>query len=149
MAILTFTERQQKTITAAVTLLCGAFILGVILWLTCLLGAFAGHFSNVLMPLAVAGILAMVFQPYYDLLLKFARGKSVIAVLILYATVIVPLTALIWFFGAVLADQLSQLIQQLPQVVDNVWAAVKERLPFVMELWEKHGIEEKMKTLLG
>ena len=59
-------ERQQKTIAAAITVLAGLVILATVLGLLWILARFLHALSLVFLPLAVAGIGALVLQPYYD-----------------------------------------------------------------------------------
>ena len=80
-------DRQKRVSATAITVLSLVVILAALAALVWLVAAFFGKFSNVFLPLAVAGIVALVFRPYYDLLRTKLRLPTPLALL-----------ALIWYF---------------------------------------------------
>ncbi len=119
---LELSERQQNTVAAAITILSAVIIvvaIGALFWI---IGAFFNRFANVFLPIVVAAVAALVFQPYFDWLqekLKLSRGLALVALLL---SAIIPLAAFLWFFGALLVDQLSDLVTKVPEW----WAATAE-----------------------
>ena len=77
---LDLTPRQRTTIASALTILGIVVILGAVGLLTWLVSAFLRYFSSVFLPLAVGGVSAMVFRPYYQLLPKKLRLPMPLAV---------------------------------------------------------------------
>jgi predicted PurR-regulated permease PerM len=135
---LTLSERQHSTVAAAVTILSACVIvaaLGGVLWLT---GAFFSRFSNVFLPLAVAGVMALVFKPYYEWLRDRLRLGKVLALIALFLSAIIPLTGFLWFFGALLFDQLSDLVGKLPDWWQATADWIKARAPRIAEFVEHH-----------
>ncbi|MET0262616.1 MAG: AI-2E family transporter, partial [Rariglobus sp.] len=65
-----------------ISLLVGVFIV---------LSFLVGHFSGVLWPLAVAGILALVMRPLVELLEKKLKLKRMAAVIVLYGVFVLVL----------------------------------------------------------
>ena len=145
MAKLNFTPRQQTTITAAMTAVAGAVIAAIVMGLLGLLGWFVVRFSNVIFPLVVAAIFGLVFKPYYEWLLARVRHRPLVAVLLLYLSVLLPLVMFVWRFGELLAGQLAKL----PSVATEVWRQICAKWPTVLALLERYGIHEKWQGLLS
>ncbi len=126
---LELSERQQTTVAAAVTILSAVVIVvavGALFWL---IGAFFNRFSSVFLPIVVAAVAALVFQPFYDWLqkkLKLSRGMALVVLLL---SAIIPLAAFLWFFGALLVDQLGELVSNVPEWWAATRAWVQERAP--------------------
>jgi predicted PurR-regulated permease PerM len=133
---MTLSERQQSTVAAALTILAACVIvaaLGSLLWL---IGAFFNRFSTVFLPLAVAGVAALVFKPYYEWLrFKLHLGR-VLALVALFLSAAIPLAAFLWFFGALLVDQLSDLVGKVPEWWRAAAEWVEERAPRIAEFVE-------------
>ncbi len=138
-------ERQQLTVAAAITIV-SAFVIvcavGAIVWL---LGTFVARFSNVFLPLAVAGVLALVFHPYFDLLRTRLRLPAVIAVAVVLLSVLVPAGAFGWFFGALVVDQITDLIASAPKWWDAAASYIEEKLPRVRAFIERHEIAGRLR----
>jgi predicted PurR-regulated permease PerM len=145
----TLGPRQRATVGAAVTIVSGLIIVGAVLGLAWLIAAFVNRFASVLMPLAVAGVAAMVVRPYFLLLRERLNLSPVLALLAVLASIALPAVAFLFFFGAVAVGQLSDLIARLPEA----WAAtldlVHERWPRVRELLEQAGLTEKLGSAGG
>ena len=93
---LQFTERQSRTIAAAITTLSTLVILVVIGLLGWLAALFLRTFSGVFLPLAVGAVAALVFRPYYEWLHTTARlgvALAVTAVLFWFLSKDDPVTA--------------------------------------------------------
>jgi predicted PurR-regulated permease PerM len=85
------------------------------------------------MPLAVAAVAALVFQPYFNWLrdrLKLGKG---LALVVLFLSAIIPTLVFLWFFGALLFSQLSDLVEKAPELWQTSQAWVRERAPKVVE----------------
>ncbi|MDH3718222.1 MAG: AI-2E family transporter, partial [Planctomycetota bacterium] len=117
-------ERQQRTVATAVTIVAALVILGAVLSLLWLLTAFVGKFSQVLLPLAVAGIAALVFQPYYEWLRERLRLPMPLAVAALFLSALVPISIFVGFFGVVLFQEFADFLRQFP----TWWEQLTDRL---------------------
>ena len=100
----------------------------LVVWL---LALFVGRFSNVLLPLAVAAIAALVFKPYMDWLRQKLRLPGVVAVIAVFATILIPVVAFSCFFGELVVEQCEEIIRNLPQTLDRVEAWGRSRMPQV------------------
>ena len=131
---LDLTPRQRTTVATALTILGVIVIISAVGLLAWVVAAFLSYFSSVFLPLAVGGVVAMVFRPYYQLLQK--KLPMPLAVLAVFLSVLVPLGAFGWFFGALLADQISEMVTQVPEWWDRVSAQARLRWPEVREFLE-------------
>ncbi|MCH8285094.1 hypothetical protein IIB79_01030 [candidate division KSB1 bacterium] len=81
-------QRQQQTIATALTIIASVVIVASVLGLFWILAVFARTFSNVLLPLVAAGVLSLVFQPYYDLLRVKLRLPTPLAIAALFLSIL-------------------------------------------------------------
>ncbi len=140
-----FSERQARTIAAAITTVSALVILlaiGALGWLAAL---FLRAFSGVFLPLAVGAVAALVCRPYYEWLHERLRLPAAAAVLVVFLSVLGPLTAFVLFFGAILVGQLVSLTALLPEWWELLRLWVMQRVPEVAELIERSGAGERLR----
>lgn len=145
--IIAFSERQNGIVAAGVTVLCATLVtafVAMILWgLYSLLSAL----SVVLTPLLVALILTLIFKPYYLWLHAHLRHSHVLAIPALFFSVVVPIGALLFFFGSLFVSQLVALFEYLPVLFEKVSAALTASNPDFQAFLIKYGLEEKIPLL--
>jgi predicted PurR-regulated permease PerM len=146
---LELSERQRSTVAAAITIVAAVVIVVAVGGLFWLIGAFFSRFSNVFLPLAVAGVAALVFQPYYEWLRDTLKLGRVLALIALFLSAVIPLTAFFWFFGALLVDQVSGLVSNLPEWSQAVSAWVKERAPRFVEFVQNHPYLQSVRNAVS
>ncbi len=134
---LDLSPRQQETIANALTILAAAIIIAAVALLFWGLGTFVSRFSGIFLPLAVSGVAALVFKPYFEWIHTRLRMPRLLALATVFLSVIIPLSAFVWFFGALIVEQLSDLIQRLPELWQQgtVWA--KTTAPKVMDFLDR------------
>jgi len=115
-------------IVATVTLL--AFVIIV-------LGRLVGHFSGVLWPLAVAGVLALILRPVVDKVEKRLNGRRIFAVSVLYAVFLLVTAGLLITFIPPLIDQILDFVAFLPSVWTKAVEYVKIHYPSWVALGNK------------
>ncbi len=138
-------ERQRLAIGAAVTILASAIILAAILGVGWLLAAFLRRFSHVFLPLAVAGVLALVFRPYFAWLhakLRLPRPLALVAVVV---SILVPFVAFAWFFGAIAVDQVTDMATHFPEWWKKRMAEAKQNWPQVREFLENNPWGQRLR----
>ncbi len=140
-------ERQQTTVGTAVTVLATLVILCVLAALVWLVAFFLKSFSHVFLPLAVAAVAALVLEPYYVWLKR--RMPSPVALGALFLSLLLPVAGLLWFFGDLLARQISDLVARMPEWWVSVRAFLVERWPLVMDFWEKYGLGTRLREALS
>ncbi len=127
------TVNQRRIIAAALTALSLVVITAFAVLVFLLFRAFISQFAMVIMPLAVAGILAMILQPavrYFQRKLGISRTWSVV---ILSITVVLLLSAGIVLLLPPLADQLVDFAESLPQLAQNGLNFLETQLPTVAQ----------------
>lgn len=130
-------ERQRQAIAVALTTLAVVIIVvavGALLWLA---GAFLRRFSNVLLPVAVGAVAAMVFHPYFHWLRR-RRAPKFLALVVVCLSILIPLAAFLWFFGAMLVDQISGFAQQLPAMQQRTTEMVEEHWPQITTFFQEN-----------
>jgi predicted PurR-regulated permease PerM len=118
------TERQRKLVGFALglfALLTTAALLAFVFWI---ISRLAAHFSGVLWPLAVAGILALMLRPVVELLQRRFGLRRVYAVVLLYGTFLLAVAAV---FVAITPPIVQQVIDFIA-FVPTFWARLLERL---------------------
>jgi len=143
---LKLSERQESTVAAAVTTVAVFVILaalGLFFWM---IGRFFAAFSSVFLPLAVAGVLALVLRPYYLLLHERLRLPAALALIGVLLSLILPIVAFAWFFGALAFDQLTDLIKSIPEYWDRLRSFVEERYPQLRELAERYELQSRLSS---
>jgi len=135
---LTLSERQHRTIAAALTIVSAVVIVATVGGVFWLVGVFFSRFANVFLPLAVAGVAALVCQPYFEWLRDRLRLGRVLALVAVFLSAVVPLVAFFWFFGSLLVGQLGDLVAKLPQWWQDGSAWVREQAPQVVAFIENN-----------
>jgi len=141
-------DRQRGIVAAGVTALSAALVLAftaAVLWS---LFALLSAVSIVLTPLLVAMILTLLFKPYYQWLFRRLGHRHMIALPAFFLSVLLPLGALFFFFGALFVNQLAALFEYLPKLFEHVSAALTADNPGLHDFLAKFGLEENL-TLLA
>lgn len=141
-------ERQQVTVAAAVTILAGVVILAAIGGFFWAVARFLRAFSHVFLPIAVGGVAALVFHPYYLFLRDRLRLPVVVAVAAVFLSVLVPVGAFGWFFGALLVDQAADLVARVPALWDELVARVQQGWPEVKRFFEDNPWGLRLRSAL-
>ena len=114
-----FTEGQRKTIAAGLTLLSLTLVVAfttATAWAALKLLAFA---APAFIPVVLGFFLALFFKPYFLWWKRWLRNPS-LALVVMLATVLVPLGLILWYAGSVMVDQVSNLMTQAPTLVGKV-----------------------------
>jgi predicted PurR-regulated permease PerM len=130
---LNLTDRQTKTVSVAVTIMAVVIILVAFGALVFITGWFLRFFSNVFLPIAVGGIAALVFRPYYQWLCSRLRLPRAIALVVVFLSMVLPLAAFLWFFGSLIVHQFIELASRAPEWWKDIVAFIQERWPQVKE----------------
>ena len=126
---LVLSERQHRTVAAALTILSTVVIVATVAGLFWLVGSFFRRFANVFLPLAGAGVAALVCLPYFEWLRDRLRLGKALALVAVFLSAIIPLVAFFWFFGSLLVGQLGDLVAKLPEWWHDGAEWVKEHAP--------------------
>ncbi len=140
-------DRQKSTLAAAITVLSAVVIICAVVALLWLLGTFLSAFSHVFLPLAVAGVVALILKPFFDWFVEKLRLPPVLALVAVFLALLVPVAGLLWFFGGILVEQLSDLVSKLPGWWQSGVEWVQTRWPQFKELWDRYDLSERLQAV--
>lgn len=146
MIDLSLSERQRSTLAAAVTVLSAVVILAAVGGLVWLLSAFLGRFAHVFLPLAVAGVIALILKPYRDYLVERWNFPPIAALLTIFVLLLLPVVGLLWFFGGLIVEQVTDLVTKAPAWFEQTLQQAKARWPRVLELWEEYELAKYLES---
>lgn len=135
-------ERQQQTLAAALTVLASAVLLcavGVTFWL---LSAFLVKFSSVFLPLAAAGVAALILKPYYEWLEE--RVPRAVALTVIFLSLILPFVLVL----VVVVNQVADLVARFPDWWSNASEWVEARWPRILELSQEYHVQERLNQVV-
>ncbi len=138
--------RQQTAVATALTIVAAAVILCAVAGIGWLVSAFLRRFSLVFLPVAVGSVAALVFNPYYEWLCARLRMPAALALVAVFVSILVPLVAFGWFFGALAVQQISEMVTQFPEWWKDVAADVKERWPKVLEFLQNNPWGQRIRA---
>jgi predicted PurR-regulated permease PerM len=136
-------ENQRKVVRAAVTTLALFVLVGGIGALGKLVADFLAAFSTVFLPLVVAGVLALVLNPYFEWLRR--RLPSAVAVAVVFLSLLLPIVGFFWFFGALAFDQIADLARRLPSWWEQAIGTVRERWPQVQLFFRENPLGQQIR----
>jgi predicted PurR-regulated permease PerM len=130
--LLTPSQRRLVGFALGLAALVGtiALLAGVFLVVSFLVG----HFSGVLWPLAVAGILALIMRPVVELLETKLRLRRLASVMVLYGVFILALGGGLTLITPPLLSQLFAFIAYIPEFWQHAIDYVKQNYPQWIEL---------------
>jgi len=143
-----FSPRQRKIVASALTLICFVVIATIVIALGRLTIAFFQFFAGVFLPLAVAWVMAVMLKPYHTLLTRRTRSR-VLAVVLVLLSLLIPVAAVLWFFGALILEQLTGFAAAIPAWGRNVLQWAQERTPWLAEMWERYGLAQRLEGFLN
>ena len=137
--MINFTESQRKTIATGLTLLSLALTVAFValtVWIVLRLLSFA---APAIVPVVLGFFLALFFKPYYGWWKRLLRNPT-LALVVMLTTVFVPVGLLLWSAGAVLVDQVANLIAQGPDLVREVTDWFQATFPKLHALLAQTGL---------
>lgn len=130
---------SRKTAAGGLAVLATIAVLtfaGVVAWFVMKALLFA---SPALVPVLLGFFLALFFRPYYQLCQRIFKNPTLALVLMLLS-VAVPVVLLLWYAGAVVVDQLSNLIAQGPQLFSQASNWFRDTFPKFHSLMAQLGV---------
>jgi predicted PurR-regulated permease PerM len=145
-AVFDLGPRQRAAVAAALTILAVLIIVGAVLGIGWALSRFVAKFSHVFLPLAVGWIAALVCRPYFSWLRTRLRLPAVLALVVVLLSIVTPLVAFGWFFGALAVGQLSELVTRVPELWHTVVEQAQERWPRVLEFFQENPWGQRIRA---
>ena len=95
--------------------------------------------SPALVPVLLGFFLALFFRPYYHWWRRLVHNPT-LALVVMCATIFVPVGFAVWYAGAVVVDQISNLISQGPHLAAQVTAWFRGTFPRLHSLLVQMGV---------
>ena len=144
---ISFSDRQNRIVAAGITVLCATLVMAFVTLILWGLYALLSAISVVLTPLLAAIILTLLFKPYYQWLYTHLRRSNLLALPVLFLSVIIPIGTLFFFFGALFVGQLVALFEYLPALFEKISDTLTASNPNLDAFLTKFGLEEKLPIL--
>jgi predicted PurR-regulated permease PerM len=132
-----FTDGQRKLLGFTIGLFALVASGALLVFLFVVIGRLLGFFADVLWPLAVAGILALILRPTVATLERRFRGRRLLAVIALYAVFVAAVTSILILMIPPLASQILDFIAYVPELWNNGFLYVKAHYPQWISMWER------------
>ncbi len=104
--------QQKKLVAAGITILAATVSIAALAIFLIYSARLFQVFSHVFLPLAVASVMAMILSPWYEWLR--ARLPMPVALILVFLSIIAPVGIVVALFGALIASQITELVDQLP-----------------------------------
>lgn len=137
--MLNFTEAQKKVVAAGLTVLAFAVVIAFVAALFKVMVSVMAFASPAIVPLALGFFLSLFFKPYYNWWKRVLHNPA-LSLVVMLATVFIPVGFVLWYAGSVLIDQLSNLVRQGPQLVVEVVDWFRSSFPKLHALLHELGI---------
>ena len=137
--MLEFSDGQRRMVATGLTALSFMAVFAFVVFVSWVLVKILALAAPAIVPLALGLFLAMFFKPYYRWWKGVLRNPS-LALVAMLATVLLPLSLLLWYAGAVAADQLSNLIRQGPHLFSQVLEWFRVTFPRAKTLFDQLGV---------
>ena len=127
------TQTQWRLVGVAAALVSVTIIAFFLLGVFNLLREFVQTFSSVLWPLAVAGVLAMIFRPFVLFLQNRCRFNRTWSIITLFAVAALGLAGVLIVVIPKLVDQILLFIDYLPEITRRISNSFVETYPKVVD----------------
>ena len=114
-----FTEGQRKTIATGLTVLSLSLVVAFTVFTAWIVLKILSFAAPAIIPVVLGFFLALFFKPYYLWWKRVLRNPT-LALVVMLVTVLVPLGLVLWYAGAVMVDQVTNLVTQAPTLVGKV-----------------------------
>jgi len=134
-----FTGGQRRVVATGLTVLSLILVVAFVALVSWGLVSVLAFAAPALVPVVLGFFLALFFKPYYQWWKKVLRNPTG-ALVVMLVTVFVPFGLLFWYAGAVIVDQVSNLIAQGPELVRHVAVWFQTTFPKAHSLLAQLGM---------
>jgi predicted PurR-regulated permease PerM len=120
---------QRRLLGFSISFFCLIASITLIVLIGVVLGRLIGFFSNVLWPLAVAGIMALILRPVVDRLEHKFRGRRLAAVIVLFSVFTLTVVGVGFAIVPKLAGQVLDFFTNFPATWERMVAYAKVNYP--------------------
>ncbi len=140
------TQRQKKIVAAGVTTAAAFVVMAATILFIVYVASFFKMFSHVFLPLAVAAVLALALDPWYAWLKT--RMSAALALICVFLSTTIPLGLMVYFFGALMIEQLSGISEQIPKWWAMLMLWFEENRPLFERVYDSPEMREKFSESL-
>lgn len=137
---------QRRLVAFALSLLALIGSIALLVYSFDKLGALIGHFSGVLWPLAVAGIMALIMRPVVELLEQRLKLKRLSAVITLYGLFVLVVAGGVMLITPPLVEQILAFIAYVPEFWKNALDYLQQHYPQWIDFAHKQLQNETIKN---
>ena len=145
--MINFTPSQNRMVATGFTVFAFTFVLAFTLFIGWAILRFVSFASPALTPVVAGLFLSLLFKPYYDWFRSRVRNPTLALVLML-ASVLVPLGLVCWFGGALVIEQASHLLKAAPTIITRASDWVNKCFPNAQALLIQFGAQENDLSLM-
>lgn len=135
-----FSEGQRKTITCGLTILSFTVVMAFVAFVAWVGLKFLSFASSAIVPVLLGFFLSLFFKPYYEWWKRIIPSQG-LALIVMLLTIFIPLAFLLWYAGAVMVDQISNLVRQGPSLIAQVTDWFRVTFPKMRALLDQLGID--------
>ena len=129
----TLSLSQKRIIAAGVTAFALALLITISFGLFVILQQFIQTFKDVLLPLAIAAILATLLRPIINYCEQHTRLSKTQGIILLYILVVLTLAATTTIFVPILFHQIAEFAEAAPAIRDNLLTFLQQKTPAAWE----------------
>lgn len=120
------TPSQKKTVAAGMTVVAFSFLVAFVLAIGWVVLKFLSFASAAITPVILGLFLALLFKPYYEWIRSRFHNPT-LSLLIMCASILLPLGLIIWFGGSFIAQQAMNLVSHAPMIITRAsdWTNAK------------------------
>lgn len=141
--------QQQRIVAAAITILSAGVIVAAVVLFFIYSTRFVIAFNAILLPLAVAGVVALVLEPWYNWLRNRVHLPDVAAVAVVFISLLLPLVVILIFFGSMIGEQLAGMVEELPVLWKRFIAWLHAHRPELEHFFSQNAIGEQLRESLN
>ena len=145
--MINFTPSQNRMVATGFTVFAFTFVLAFTLFIGWAILRFVSFASPALTPVVAGLFLSLLFKPYYEWFRSRVRNPTIALVLML-ASVLVPLGLVCWFGGALVIEQASHLLKAAPTIITRASDWVNKCFPNAQALLIQFGAQENDLSLM-
>ena len=134
-----FTNGQRRAVASGLTALSVAVVLAFVILIAWGIVKALAFASPALVPVILGFFLSLFFRPYYLWWRRMVRNPT-LALVAMLLTVFVPVGLVVWYAGSLIVDQLVNLIDQGPQLVEQVLHWFRGTFPRLHSLLLQMGV---------
>ncbi|MGY6553331.1 MAG: AI-2E family transporter [Wenzhouxiangella sp.] len=124
-----FSQTELKLIRVTAILACAVAFASLIILIFWIFARVLAHFYSLLLPLAIAGVLALVLEPIVRVMTKGLGMARLPAVVVLTLLIVLSLIPLFWLIVPTAVEQSRELGRLLPDLASRAQDSIDARLP--------------------